>query len=168
MFCYLQRQVKEDLAVPPTVSQFGSKKADNAGYVIPKGHLILACPGVSQVDPRIWKDANKWEPARWSDPEGVASKALDAYVNEGGEKIDYGWGAVSKGTESPYQPFGAGRHRCIGEQVCVLILLFEGCREELMNFACVFFLSVCVFAVGYYYCDVFAQARDQDRQLPCS
>jgi cytochrome P450 len=23
--------------------------------------------------------------------------------------------AISKGTESPYQPFGAGRHRCIGE-----------------------------------------------------
>jgi sterol 14-demethylase len=31
-----------------------------------------------------------------------------------GEKIDYGFGMVSKGTESPYQPFGAGRHRCIG------------------------------------------------------
>ena len=31
-------------------------------------------------------------------------------------KVDYGFGLVSKGTDSPYQPFGAGRHRCIGEQ----------------------------------------------------
>ncbi|KAJ2980879.1 hypothetical protein NUW58_g6827 [Xylaria curta] len=32
------------------------------------------------------------------------------------EKIDYGYGLVSKGANSPYLPFGAGRHRCIGEQ----------------------------------------------------
>ncbi|OXB40141.1 cytochrome P450, family 51 (sterol 14-demethylase), partial [Cryptococcus neoformans] len=31
-------------------------------------------------------------------------------------QVDYGFGSVSKGTESPYQPFGAGRHRCVGEQ----------------------------------------------------
>jgi cytochrome P450 len=30
--------------------------------------------------------------------------------------IDYGYGMVSKGAASPYLPFGAGRHRCIGEQ----------------------------------------------------
>ena len=32
------------------------------------------------------------------------------------EQIDYGYGLVSKGAHSPYLPFGAGRHRCIGEQ----------------------------------------------------
>ncbi|KAI7347522.1 hypothetical protein KC336_g22747, partial [Hortaea werneckii] len=32
------------------------------------------------------------------------------------EKEDYGYGLVSKGAASPYLPFGAGRHRCIGEQ----------------------------------------------------
>jgi sterol 14-demethylase len=32
------------------------------------------------------------------------------------EKKDYGYGIASKGTSSPYLPFGAGRHRCIGEQ----------------------------------------------------
>lgn len=84
-------------------------------YVIPKGHLILASPAVSQMDPRVWKDASEWEPSRWSDPEGVAKQALEQ--DEGGELIDYGFGKVSKGTESVYQPFGAGRHRCIGEQV---------------------------------------------------
>jgi len=29
---------------------------------------------------------------------------------------DYGYGLISKGASSPYLPFGAGRHRCIGEQ----------------------------------------------------
>ncbi|KAE9390701.1 cytochrome P450 [Gymnopus androsaceus JB14] len=37
--------------------------------------------------------------------------------DDGIERIYFGFGAVSKGTDSPYQPFGAARHRCIGEQV---------------------------------------------------
>jgi len=45
----------------------------------------------------------------------VAAQAAEEYSGEKGEKVDYGFGTVSKGTESPYQPFGAGRHRCIGE-----------------------------------------------------
>ena len=61
-------------------------------------------------------------PSRWTDPEGQAQKAFKQYSDENGEKIDYGFGAVSKGTESPYQPFGAGRHRCIGEQFAYLQL----------------------------------------------
>ena len=32
------------------------------------------------------------------------------------EQEDYGYGLISKGAHSPYLPFGAGRHRCIGEQ----------------------------------------------------
>jgi len=38
------------------------------------------------------------------------------------EKIDYGYGLVSKGASSPYLPFGAGRHRCIGEAFAYLQL----------------------------------------------
>ena len=31
-------------------------------------------------------------------------------------KLILDYGLVSKGGNSPYLPFGAGRHRCIGEQ----------------------------------------------------
>jgi cytochrome P450 len=34
----------------------------------------------------------------------------------------YGYGNIGKGAHSPYLPFGAGRHRCIGEQFAYLQL----------------------------------------------
>ena len=69
------------------------------------------------MDPTIWNAPEEWDPSRWSDPNGVAARAYKEYLDEDGEKTDYGFGAVSKGTESPYSPFGAGRHRCTGEHV---------------------------------------------------
>lgn len=109
------RKVVADIPVPPSLS--APSKEGRAGYVVPKGHFMLSSPAVSQVDPRTWKDALVWDPSRWNDSEGVAAQAAKVYSDEHGEKVDYGYGMVSKGTESPYQPFGAGRHRCIGEQV---------------------------------------------------
>ncbi|KAF8239720.1 cytochrome P450 [Tricholoma matsutake] len=108
----MMRKVRDDVVVPPSLSA----PTEDTTYIIPKGHYVFASPAVSQVDPGIWRDASKWDPYRWSDPEDVAAQAFDKYSDEHGEKIDYGFGAVSKGTESPYQPFGAGKHRCIGEQ----------------------------------------------------
>jgi cytochrome P450 len=70
----------------------------------------------------VWRDAQAWDPSRWNDSKGIAADAFRTYLDENGEKIDYGFGAVSKGTESPYQPFGAGRHRCVGEQVRTIVL----------------------------------------------
>lgn len=67
------------------------------------------------MDRKIWKNHDEWDPYRWIDPNGEAAQALQEYLV--GEKVDYGYGLVSKGTESVYQPFGAGRHRCIGEHV---------------------------------------------------
>ena len=114
----IMRKVRDDVTVPASLSA----PTKDGVYVVPKGHFVLACPAVSQVDPNVWKDAQTWNPSRWSDPEGVAAEAFRTYQDENGEKIDYGFGAVSKGTESPYQPFGAGRHRCIGEQVRATVL----------------------------------------------
>lgn len=109
----IMRKIINDTPISPTLAAPSS----DATYVVPKGHIVLASPAVTQVDPRIWKDARTFDPYRWFEAGGVAQEAYKKYEDEHGEKVDYGFGAVSKGTESPYQPFGAGRHRCIGEQV---------------------------------------------------
>jgi len=114
----IMRKVRDDVIIPASLSA----PTKDSTYIVPKGHYVLASPAVSQADPRIWRNALSWDPYRWSDPEGVAAQALATYTDEKGEKIDYGFGAVSKGTESPYQPFGAGKHRCIGEQFAYLQL----------------------------------------------
>ncbi|OAX36322.1 cytochrome P450 [Rhizopogon vinicolor AM-OR11-026] len=114
----IMRYVRSDVPVPATLAA----PSENGTYVIPKGYYVLASAAVSQVDPLIWPSPRKWDPTRWCDPEGVAMQASKTYADEHGEKIDYGFGAVSKGTESPYIPFGAGRHRCIGEQFAYLQL----------------------------------------------
>lgn len=79
------------------------------------------------MDPKTWTNSTTWDPYRWSDKEGVASQAHAQYTG-GGEQMDYGFGTVSKGTESPYAPFGAGRHRCIGESVSVFVI--DGARRS--------------------------------------
>ena len=69
------------------------------------------------MDPRVWKDHDQWLPSRWTDVSASNSAVSAAFKGEDeSSKVDYGFGLVSKGTDSPYQPFGAGRHRCIGEQ----------------------------------------------------
>lgn len=103
------RKVVGDMLVPTSISA----PSESSQYRVPKGYYLLAAPGVAALDDRIWANAGKWEPERWMDKDGVAASAAAKYSS--GDQVDYGFGAVSKGTESPYQPFGAGRHRCIGE-----------------------------------------------------
>ncbi|KAL3463766.1 serine/threonine protein kinase chk2 [Aspergillus heterothallicus] len=92
------RAVKNPMPVPGT------------SYVIPTSHNVLSSPGVTARSEEFFPDPLKWDPHRW-DAETLATNTA-----EDEEKIDYGYGLVSKGTNSPYLPFGAGRHRCIGEQ----------------------------------------------------
>jgi sterol 14-demethylase len=112
----IYRKVLQPIVVPQSLAA----PSEDKSYVIPKGNFIVAAPGVSQMDPKIWEDAPRWNPLRWLVDGGVAKTANEQY--QAGEKVDYGFGAVSKGTESPYQPFGAGRHRCVGEQFAYLQL----------------------------------------------
>ncbi|KAH9031787.1 cytochrome P450 [Lactarius pseudohatsudake] len=114
----IMRYVRADLIVPGTLSA----PSKDSQYVVPKGHYVLACPAVVTSRQIAVVQAEEWIPSRWTDPEGQAQQAFKQYTDENGEKVDYGFGAVSKGTESPYQPFGAGRHRCIGEQFAYLQL----------------------------------------------
>lgn len=105
------------MVVPQTLGA----PSEDGHYIIPKGHTAVASPAFTQVDKRIWHNTDKWDPYRWADPNGEAAKALQEYLG-GGDKVDYGYGIVSKGTDSVYQPFGAGRHRCIGEHVSICYL----------------------------------------------
>lgn len=111
----IMRKVRTDIPVPPTLGA----PSENQAYIVPTGDFVWSSPAVSQLDPRLWNNSNEWDPTRWSDPEGMAAAAGRQYEDSEGPKVDFGFGLVSKGTESPYQPFGAGRHRCIGEQVSI-------------------------------------------------
>ncbi|CAE6447119.1 unnamed protein product [Rhizoctonia solani] len=108
----LERKCVDDIIIPAPLAPTNS----NAAYVVPRGYFLLACPALSQVDPDFWLNAAEWDPSRWLDPTGAAARAGSLYHEDEGERVDYGWGMVSKGTEGPYQPFGSGRHRCIGEK----------------------------------------------------
>lgn len=99
----IMRAVKQPMAVP------GTK------YVVPTNHVLLAAPGVSATDPQYFPEPDLWEPRRWFKDSPLAPSMVRNDADEEEEKIDYGYGLVSKGASSPYLPFGAGRHRCIGE-----------------------------------------------------
>jgi len=93
------RKVKSPMPIP------GTK------YVIPTSHNLLASPGCSSRQDEFFPNALHWDPHRWDEGSGGV---LGGDVVE--ETFDYGYGLISKGAKSPYLPFGAGRHRCIGEQ----------------------------------------------------
>lgn len=95
-------------------------------YIIPTSHSLLATPGVSARSSEYFSEPLHWEPHRWDDKVSskhahLAPKHLNT-TSDSDEKEDYGYGLVSKGAASPYLPFGAGRHRCIGEQFAYLQL----------------------------------------------
>nr|AWO72588.1 14-alpha-lanosterol demethylase CYP51 [Scedosporium apiospermum]AWO72589.1 14-alpha-lanosterol demethylase CYP51 [Scedosporium apiospermum]AWO72590.1 14-alpha-lanosterol demethylase CYP51 [Scedosporium apiospermum]AWO72591.1 14-alpha-lanosterol demethylase CYP51 [Scedosporium apiospermum]AWO72592.1 14-alpha-lanosterol demethylase CYP51 [Scedosporium apiospermum] len=106
----IMRAVKSPMPVP------GTK------YVIPTSHTLLSAPGVSGNDPQYFPNPEVWDPHRWEKDSPNAPTILRQEIDEDEEKIDYGYGLVSKGAASPYLPFGAGRHRCIGEHFANLQL----------------------------------------------
>jgi sterol 14-demethylase len=99
------RAVKSPMPVP------GTK------FVVPTTHTLLATPGTTSRVAQFFPDPLKWDPHRW---DAGSSGVQLGEVKE--EHEDYGYGMISKGASSPYLPFGAGRHRCIGEQFANLQL----------------------------------------------
>lgn len=103
----VMRRVKSPMAIEGTP------------YVIPTTHTLLSAPGVTSRLPEYFPEPMVWEPHRWDENPSEKYKHLapgQTMDAENEEKVDYGYGLVSKGASSPYLPFGAGRHRCIGEQ----------------------------------------------------
>ncbi|KAA8901880.1 cytochrome P450 [Sphaerosporella brunnea] len=107
----LNNVIREVLRMHPPIHSIMRKvkapmTVKDKGYVIPPGYHVLAAPGASAMDEKYFKNPKEFDPHRW-----------DAVEDEdSGETFDFGFGLISKGTASPYLPFGAGRHRCIGEQ----------------------------------------------------
>ena len=96
----IMRKVKQPMQIPDT------------DVVVPAGHILLAAPGVPARSEEFFPNALTWDPHRWDrSPKGGDEEGKGA-----DDTIDYGYGAVSsKAVHSPYLPFGAGRHRCVGE-----------------------------------------------------
>ncbi|KAI8988310.1 cytochrome P450 [Mycotypha africana] len=114
----LECVVKETLRLHPPIFNMMRRVVadkmiyDKTGQEIPKGNYLCAAPGVTQIDPTYFNDPMVWDPYRWinkTDPVHKMEVGDDA-------NIDYGFGAVGISSRSPFLPFGAGRHRCIGEK----------------------------------------------------
>ncbi|KAJ2087060.1 Lanosterol 14-alpha-demethylase [Coemansia sp. RSA 986] len=97
----LMRKVVKPVAIP------------NTGYIIPAGSYLVAAPIVSSTDEKYYKDAESWVPGRWSSSSSSTEEDTAAADKA---TTDYGFGATTTSARSPTLPFGAGRHRCIGEQ----------------------------------------------------
>lgn len=83
-------------------------------YVVGTDKVLLSSPMVTAMSDEFFVDAKNWNPHRWDE--------LGKEEAETEEVVDYGYGATTTGTKSPYLPFGAGRHRCIGEKFAYLNL----------------------------------------------
>ncbi|KAM6515163.1 Lanosterol 14-alpha-demethylase [Fusarium solani] len=109
----LQNVVKETLRVHSSIHSILRKvktpmQAPGTQYTITTDKVILASPTVTALSEEYFPNARTWDPHRWD------NKVKEEVA--GDDVVDYGYGKVSKGTKSPYLPFGAGRHRCIGEK----------------------------------------------------
>lgn len=105
--------IRETLRLHPSIHSIMRKVKNplpiaGTDWVVPPSHVLLAAPATMGMSDEYFPNAQEWNPHRW---ENMADPN-----DEEKEKMDYGYGLVSTGADSTYLPFGAGRHRCIGEQ----------------------------------------------------
>ncbi len=111
--------IRETLRLHPPIHSIMRKVKNplpiaGTDWVVPPSHVLLAAPATMGMSDDYFPNAGTWDPHRW---ESIADPK-----DEEKEKMDYGYGLVSTGADSTYLPFGAGRHRCIGEQFAYLQL----------------------------------------------
>ena len=105
--------IRETLRLHPSIHSIMRKVKNplpiaGTDWVVPPSHVLLAAPATMGMSDEYFPNAQEWDPHRW---ESMADPK-----DQEKEKMDYGYGLVSTGADSTYLPFGAGRHRCIGEQ----------------------------------------------------
>ncbi|KAJ1328170.1 sterol 14alpha-demethylase [Microdochium nivale] len=107
----IMRKVKNPIPVPGTP------------YVVGTDKVLLASPMVTAVSDEFFTDGKTWNPHRWMTEENGNSGGEKEGEEKDKDTVDYGYGAVPRSsTRSPYIPFGAGRHRCIGEKFAYMNL----------------------------------------------
>lgn len=92
---FLECCIRETLRLhPPIMTMMRMAKTHQVvdGYTIPAGHQVCVSPTVNHRLTESWTDSNTFKPDRFLQTEGINNTDKFAYV-----------------------PFGAGRHRCIGE-----------------------------------------------------
>ena len=113
--------IRETLRLHPSIHSIMRKvkkplPIEGTGWIVPPSHVLLAAPATMGKSDEYFPEAARWDPHRW---EGIADPEDQEKEKE---KMDYGYGLVSTGADSTYLPFGAGRHRCIGESFAYLQL----------------------------------------------
>ncbi|KAL2415716.1 Sterol 14-alpha demethylase cyp51B [Exophiala dermatitidis] len=103
----IMRKVKSPLTIVAETS------TSTKTYQVPTSHTLMAAPGVTSREQQYFPEPMLWEPHRWDEGHELSYNRSDLDKEE---FEDYGFGMISKGASSPYLPFGAGRHCCIGEQ----------------------------------------------------
>lgn len=120
-FTLLDCAMKESLRLHTpihTVMRLVIKDISYKGYTIPAGHFLCGSQAVSQMDPVRFPNPEKFDPKRFlNNDEGS------------GEWTINGVDIAQKSARSNFLPFGAGRHRCIGEafayvQIKTIVALF--------------------------------------------
>jgi len=96
----LDNCVREALRLKPpiiTIMRKVMEPVEYGDYVIPEGDYISVSPALAQLDEKVWgPDASEFNPHRFTSCPHLTA-------------------ALGHGACSSYLPFGAGRHRCIGE-----------------------------------------------------
>ena len=118
---YLDCVMKETLRLHPpihTVMRKVEQPLSYKGMEIPAGHFLCGSAAYSQLDPTRFPEPSKFEPTRFIDS-----------TEGNGEWTYSGVNIAQKSARSHFLPFGAGRHRCIGEsfayvQIKTIVALF--------------------------------------------
>ena len=103
------RAVKQPLTI---VSQRPGS-CSTKSYSIPPSHVLISAPGVTAQSTEFFTNPGEWDPHRWESLKDLAKVT---------HRFNSGNASISKSPCSHYLPFGAGRHRCIGEQFAFLQL----------------------------------------------